>query len=89
MSQNLGYVLEFVGGFFGILGLGYLYNGNFKDFIIRFVGLLLLDIIILVISLVLTLLIIGILGFFLIPIVNIIAAILSTYMLVKENQGKP
>jgi hypothetical protein len=37
-DPNTAFLIEFVGGFFGLLGLGYLYDGRTNDGVLRLIG---------------------------------------------------
>lgn len=44
-DPNIAFLIEFVGGFFGLLGLGYFYVGRTNDGILRLVAWLIYDLI--------------------------------------------
>lgn len=44
-DPNTAFLIEFVGGFFGLLGLGYLYDGRTNDGVLRLVGWLIYNLI--------------------------------------------
>jgi len=44
-DPNTAFLIEFVGGFFGLLGLGYFYTGRTNEGIIRLIAWLLYDIV--------------------------------------------
>ena len=63
-DPNTAFLIELVGGFFGLLGLGYFYIGRSNDGIIRLIGWIIYDVIaFIVISALLTVLI----GLFCLP----------------------
>lgn len=64
-DPNTAFLIEFVGGFFGLLGLGYFYAGRTNDGIIRLIAWLVYDIVAVV---AITLLLAVIVGFVCIPI---------------------
>lgn len=64
-DPNTAFLIEFVGGFFGLLGLGYFYAGRTNDGIIRLIAWLVYDAIAVV---AITLLLALIIGFVCIPI---------------------
>jgi hypothetical protein len=43
-DPNTAFLLEFAGGFFGLLGLGHLYGGKTTDGVVRLIGWIIYDI---------------------------------------------
>lgn len=64
-DPNTAFLIEFVGGFFGLLGLGHFYAGRTNDGIIRLIAWLVYDVIA---AVAITLLLAVIVGFVCIPI---------------------
>ena len=59
-DPNTAFLIELVGGFFGLLGLGYMYTGRTNDGVVRLILWLLYDIIAVVVITVLLAVIVGI-----------------------------
>jgi len=89
-DPNTAFLIELVGGFFGLLGLGYLYVGRTNDGVLRLVLWLLYDIIA---AVVIAALIAVIVGLACVPVqlaIQIVVPIWSASQLKKELlQGAP
>ena len=44
-DPNTAFLIEFVGGFFGLLGLGHIYDGRTNDGIVRLIGWIIYNVI--------------------------------------------
>jgi len=88
-DPNTAYIIELVGGFFGLLGLGYFYVGRTSDGIIRLISWIIYDLIAgVTISLLLTVLV----GFLCIPIqlvIQIAIPLWSASALKKQLLAQP
>jgi hypothetical protein len=77
-------LIEIVGSIFCFLGLGWIYSGQTATGVILLVVYWIIVAIEIFISFILSFILIGILGFLLIPLQNIIFGVISGY-LVKQN----
>lgn len=67
-DPNTAFLIEFVGGFFGLLGLGYFYVGRTNDGVLRLIVFLLYDVFAYVMISILTAVTAGIMGCICFPI---------------------
>ena len=83
-DPNTAFIIELIGGFFGLLGIGYLYAGKTQDGILRLVIWLIYNVIVWTGILALSAIIIGVVCIPLQLVVQIAAPIWSAYELKKQ-----
>ncbi len=58
-DPNTAFLIEFVGGFFGLLGLGYLYIGRTNDGVLRLIGWIIYNVVAYIVIVILLSLVVG------------------------------